>query len=27
VVARYREHAPAGIAGLERIGRDAGVPV
>jgi len=27
VVARYLEHAPAGIAGLERIGRDAGVPV
>ncbi|MEL7977646.1 pyridine nucleotide-disulfide oxidoreductase [Isoptericola sp. F-RaC21] len=26
-VARYLEHAPAGIAGLERIGRDAGVPV
>ncbi|MGW8566751.1 pyridine nucleotide-disulfide oxidoreductase [Isoptericola sp. NPDC055881] len=26
VVARYLEHAPAGIAGLARIGRDAGVP-
>ncbi|MFD6176410.1 MULTISPECIES: pyridine nucleotide-disulfide oxidoreductase [unclassified Isoptericola] len=26
-VARYLEHAPAGIAGLERIGRDAGVRV
>jgi len=26
-VARYLEHAPAGIAGLERIGRDAGVRI